>query len=152
LLLSVWSLCFARLVTFLCLSLVFVMSWASLFFFLLTFFLWISFRVVCCQCTHQGGDWGPGASRWSMDDRQTLHKCPCVGCIASSWVRGSRVIYHTGGTRYISHECVWMALSLRDLGFHPPLPFLFFPRHFLLHFLFRLAWELHERFVERDGC
>jgi hypothetical protein len=22
----------------------------------------------------------------------------------------------------------------------------------LLHFLSRLAWELHERFVEKDGC
>jgi hypothetical protein len=59
--------------------------------------------------------------RWQ--DPQTLPKCPYVGCIASSFVRGSRVIYHSGGTRYISHECVWMALSLRDLGFHflPPL-------------------------------
>jgi hypothetical protein len=44
-----------------------------------------------------------------------------------------------GGTRYISHECGWMAPSFRDLGFHFPLPFLIFPRHFLLHFLSRLA-------------
>jgi hypothetical protein len=39
LLFLVWSLCFDRLVTFLCLSLVLVMSCASLFFFLLTLFL-----------------------------------------------------------------------------------------------------------------
>jgi hypothetical protein len=87
LLLSVWSLCFARLVTFLCLSLVLVMSWASLFFFLLTSFLWISFRVVCCQCTHQGGDWGPGASRWSMDDRVgVLDRQPTKGSTRSRWM------------------------------------------------------------------
>jgi hypothetical protein len=73
------------------------------------------------------------AVRWQ--DPQTLHKCPCVGCITSSCVRGSRVISHTGGTRYISHECVWMAFSLRDLGFHFPLPFLIFLDYFLLHFL-----------------
>jgi hypothetical protein len=73
------------------------------------------------------------AVRWQ--DPQTLHKCPCMGCITSSLVRGSRVIYHAGGTRYISHECVWMASALDDLGFHFPLPFLFFPRHFFLHFL-----------------
>jgi hypothetical protein len=36
------------------------------------------------------------AVRWQ--DPQTLPKCPYVGCIASSYVRGSRVIYHSGGT------------------------------------------------------
>jgi hypothetical protein len=34
------------------------------------------------------------------------------------------------GPQYISHECVWMALSLRDLGFHFPLPLSLFPRLF----------------------
>jgi hypothetical protein len=73
------------------------------------------------------------AIRWQ--DPQTLHKCPCVGCTASSLVRGSRVIYHTGGTRYISHECGWMALSLRDLGFHFPPPISHFPKTFCSPFL-----------------
>jgi hypothetical protein len=44
------------------------------------------------------------------------------------------------------------SLSSRLRVSFPPLPFLFFPIHFLLHFLSRLARELHERFVERDGC
>jgi hypothetical protein len=68
------------------------------------------------------------AVRWQ--DPQKLHKCPCMGCIASSCVRGSRVIFHTSGTRYISHECVWKALSLRDLGFHFPPPISLFPEPF----------------------
>jgi hypothetical protein len=58
------------------------------------------------------------AVRWQ--DPQTLHKCPCVGCIASS-----RVISHTGGTRYISHECVWMAFSPRLRVSFPPSSFSF---------------------------
>jgi hypothetical protein len=65
-----------------------------------------------------------------------------AGCgegIASSGVRGSRVIYHTGGTRYISHECEWMALSLRDLGFHFPPSISLFPRLFSPLFFTRLA-------------
>jgi hypothetical protein len=81
------------------------------------------------------------AVRWQ--DPQTLHKCPCVGCIAGSGVRGSRVISHTGGTRYISHECVWMALSLRDLGFHFPPPL----SHFSETFSSPFSLGKHESFM-----
>jgi hypothetical protein len=77
------------------------------------------------------------AVRWQ--DPQTLHKCLCMGCIANSSVRCSRDIYHTGGTRYISHECGWMALSLRDLGFHFPLPLSLFPRLFSFSIFSRLS-------------
>jgi hypothetical protein len=64
---SVWSLCFARLVTFLCLSLVLVMSRASLFF--SSFFLSFSeFHFALCVVNalikgeiedqeHPGGRW-----------------------------------------------------------------------------------------------
>jgi hypothetical protein len=73
------------------------------------------------------------AVRWQ--DPQKLHKCPCVGRIASSCVRGSQVISHTSGTRYISHECVWMAPALRDLGFHFLPPISHFPETFSSPFL-----------------
>jgi hypothetical protein len=73
---------------------------------------------------------------WPSDGKTHKHYINASAWVVSPVVvRGSRVISHTGGARYISHECVWMSPSLHDLGFHFPLLFLFFCNYFLLHFL-----------------
>jgi hypothetical protein len=46
-------------------SLVGVSFYSFLFFFLFS----VVTKCVCCQCTHQGGDWGPGVVRGPVDGR-----------------------------------------------------------------------------------
>jgi hypothetical protein len=79
------------------------------------------------------------AKAWPSDGKTHKHYINAPLWVVSQVVElgVTRVISHTGGARYISHECVWMAPSLRDLGFHspPPFHFLFFLDHFVLLFL-----------------
>jgi hypothetical protein len=41
----------------------------SFYSFLLFFLFSVVTKCVCCQCTHQGGDWGPGVVRGPVDGR-----------------------------------------------------------------------------------
>jgi hypothetical protein len=71
LLFSLWSLCFAQLVTFLCLSLVLVMSCASLFFFLLLSFSEFHFALFVVNALIKG-EIEDQERWWSMDDRSSV--------------------------------------------------------------------------------
>jgi hypothetical protein len=69
------------------------------------------------------------AKAWPSDGKTHKHYINAPAWVVSPVVELGVVesFSHTGGTRYISHECVWMGLSLRDLGFHFPPPISLFP-------------------------
>jgi hypothetical protein len=79
------------------------------------------------------------AKAWPSDGKIHKHYINAPVWVVSPVVKLGVVESFTtpAGPRYISHECVWMALSLRDSAFHfPPSSFSFFQDYFLLHFLY----------------